>query len=416
MRNIATLAMKRFQMITEADARVLEYGSSVMLVAGGHVTPLAADTLKARRIALVREGADVDAEMLAPRADIRTVAIAGDHTSLTLKDAIIAHLRGRGLAVHDLGTNTSEPVDYPDTAGAVALQVARGEADAGIAIDGAGLGSTIAAQQAARRARRQVHRPHAGALRAGAQRRQRPGARVDARDHAGRAGDRRHVPGDADARSALYPAAREGPRSRAPPAELMPPLDVQRLIQIIVEELAATAALPVPTRCACHSLLYECCPDRLRGVLDAGATRLGLHATGGAPGGVASMIDHTLLKPDATRKDIEALCREAAEYKFASVCVNPTWVALCAPLLQGSGVRVCSVVGFPLGATTADTKHYETRRAIFDGAREIDMVINVGALKSGDLRVVERDIEAVTVPCRGRGAEQGDHRGGAADR
>jgi deoxyribose-phosphate aldolase len=183
----------------------------------------------------------------------------------------------------------------------------------------------------------------------------------------------------------------------------MPPLDVQRLIQIIVEELAATAALPVPARCACHSLLYECCPDRLRGVLDAGATRLGLHATGGAPGGVASMIDHTLLKPDATRKDIETLCREAAEYKFASVCVNPTWVGLCALLLQGSGVKVCSVVGFPLGATTADTKHFETRRAIFDGAREIDMVINIGALKSGDLRLVERDIESVTVPCRESG-------------
>jgi ribose 5-phosphate isomerase B len=139
--------MKRFQMITEADARVLEYGSTVMLVAGGHVTPLAADTLRARRIAVVREGVDVDAEALAPRADIRTVAIAGDHTSLILKDAIIAHLRGRGLAVHDLGTNTDEPVDYPDTAGAVALQVARGEADAGIAIDGAGLGSTIAANK-----------------------------------------------------------------------------------------------------------------------------------------------------------------------------------------------------------------------------------------------------------------------------
>ena len=184
----------------------------------------------------------------------------------------------------------------------------------------------------------------------------------------------------------------------------MPPLDIARLIEIIVEELAATAAAPSPTRCACHSLLYECCPDRLRGVLDAGATRLGLHATGGAPGGVAAMIDHTLLKPDAARKDIEALCREASEYGFASVCVNPTWVALCAQLLAGSTVRVCSVVGFPLGATTPDTKHYETRRAIFDGAREIDMVINVGALKSGDLRVVERDIEAVTAPCRETGA------------
>src|SRR5262249_52336750 len=139
--------MKRFQMITEADARMLEYGSSVILVKGGHVTPLAEDTLRARRISVVRESGDVELEVLAPRSDVRTVAIAGDHTSVKLKEAIVAHLRGRGLAVHDLGTNSSEPVDYPDTAGAVALQVARGEADAGIAIDGAGLGSTIAANK-----------------------------------------------------------------------------------------------------------------------------------------------------------------------------------------------------------------------------------------------------------------------------
>jgi len=181
--------------------------------------------------------------------------------------------------------------------------------------------------------------------------------------------------------------------------------EVQRLVEIIIEELAAAgASRPVPDRCACHSVLYECCPDRLRGVVDAGATRLGLHAAGGAAGNVASMIDHTLLKPDATRRDIEMLCREAAEYGFATVCVNPTWVALCAHALRDSAVKVTSVVGFPLGATTPDVKHYETRRAIFDGAREIDMVINVGALKSDDLRLVERDIEAVTAPCREAGA------------
>jgi len=184
----------------------------------------------------------------------------------------------------------------------------------------------------------------------------------------------------------------------------MQPPDIQRVIQIIVEELAAASSAQAPPRCACHSVLYECCPDRLRGILDAGATRIGLHAAGGATTGVSAMIDHTLLKPDAARKDIETLCREAAEYTFASVCVNPTWVATCARLLRATGVKVCSVVGFPLGATTPDTKHYETRRVIFDGAREIDMVINVGALKSGDLRLVERDIEAVTMPCREAGA------------
>ena len=141
--------MKRFQMITEADARVLEYGSTVTLVAGGHVTPLAHDTLAERRVSLVREGSDVDAAALAPAAEIKTLAIGGDHTSLALKSAILQHLRGRGVAVHDLGTNSSEPVDYPDTAAAVALQVARREADAGIVIDGAGLGSTIAANKIA---------------------------------------------------------------------------------------------------------------------------------------------------------------------------------------------------------------------------------------------------------------------------
>jgi len=181
-------------------------------------------------------------------------------------------------------------------------------------------------------------------------------------------------------------------------------VDLERLVQIIVEELAAAKGLPSPVRCGCHAVLYECCPSRIAAVVDAGATRLGLHATGGGAGDVATMIDHTLLKPDATKREIEAICREASEYGFASVCVNPTWVALCAKLLRGSTPVVCSVVGFPLGATTPDTKQYETRRAIFDGAREIDMVINVGALKSGDLHLVERDIQAVTSACREGGA------------
>lgn len=134
-------------MVTEADARVLDYGSTIVLVAGGHITPLAQDTLTARRITVVSEGTDPDAADLAPTATIRTVAIAGDHTSLALKSAIVLHLRSRGVAAHDLGTTTSDPVDYPDTAAAAALAVARGEADAAIVIDGAGLGSTIAANK-----------------------------------------------------------------------------------------------------------------------------------------------------------------------------------------------------------------------------------------------------------------------------
>lgn len=187
---------------------------------------------------------------------------------------------------------------------------------------------------------------------------------------------------------------------------MLTPQDLQRLIDIITEEVVAAQAPKgaAQLRCGCHSVLFDCCPDRLRGVIDAGASRLGMHAAGGAAGGVSTMIDHTLLKPDATRADIEKLCREAAEFHFATVCVNPVWVATAAALLRGSGVGVCSVVGFPLGATTSEVKNYETRRAIFDGATEIDMVINIGALKSGDLRTVERDIEAVVEPCRQCGA------------
>ena len=134
-------------MVTEADARVLDYGSTIVLVTGGHITPLADDTLRARRISVVREGTDPDSARLAPIAEIRTVAIAGDHTSVALKAALVQHLRSRGLTAHDLGTATSEPVDYPDTAAAAAIAVARGEADAAIVIDGAGLGSTIAANK-----------------------------------------------------------------------------------------------------------------------------------------------------------------------------------------------------------------------------------------------------------------------------
>lgn len=142
--------MKRFEIITEADARLLDTGETVELRKGGHVTPLAADTLKARRVTVVAEGLlDRSHEGLAPAADIRRVAIGSDHTGLSLKAAIVAALRGKGMAVDDLGTLTTDPVDYPDTAARVARSVARGEADAGIVIDGAGVGSAIAANKIA---------------------------------------------------------------------------------------------------------------------------------------------------------------------------------------------------------------------------------------------------------------------------
>jgi len=140
--------MKRFDIITEADARVLARGETVSLARGGHVTPLAADTLKERRVLVVKDGeAPPDEQLLAPRADIRTVAIGSDHAGIKLRRTLVQYLRGRGLAVDDRGTDSTDPVDYPDTAADVAESVARGDADAGIVIDGAGIGSAIAANK-----------------------------------------------------------------------------------------------------------------------------------------------------------------------------------------------------------------------------------------------------------------------------
>jgi ribose 5-phosphate isomerase B len=141
--------MKTFDIITEADARTLEIGSSVTLQPGGHVTPLAADTLKARRVTVLSGVTDAGLDGLAPVADIKSLAIGSDHSGVALKARLRDHLRQRGLSVLDVGTEGSEPVDYPDIAAQVARLVARKEVDAAIVIDGAGLGSAIAANKVA---------------------------------------------------------------------------------------------------------------------------------------------------------------------------------------------------------------------------------------------------------------------------
>jgi ribose 5-phosphate isomerase B len=142
--------VKRFEIITESDARTLPYGETIQLARGGQVTPLARDTLRERRITVEIEGAaPPDASALVPRADISSVVVGSDHTGIQLRKTLVEHLRGRGLRVLDVGTATPEAVDYPDIAEAVARPVARGEADAGIVIDGAGIGSAMAANKIA---------------------------------------------------------------------------------------------------------------------------------------------------------------------------------------------------------------------------------------------------------------------------
>jgi len=169
---------------------------------------------------------------------------------------------------------------------------------------------------------------------------------------------------------------------------------LDQLVEIITREVLA--AYP-PGSAGVHDQQWvQSNPDGARQVVDAGAdrltTRLGVK---NIAADMASKIDHTLLKPQATEDQIRQLCAEAREFKFATVCVNPTWTALCASLLVGSPVKVCNVIGFPLGATLPEVKAFEAQRCIALGAREVDMVINIGALKSRQYDVVENDIAAV---------------------
>ena len=181
------------------------------------------------------------------------------------------------------------------------------------------------------------------------------------------------------------------------------PVLIEEVLRAVLERLAAAPADEPP--CACHAAPGGCCPDRFGRFLGHGADRFGLRASpAGYPRDVARAIDHTLLKPEATRAQIEVLCREAREHGFATVCVNPTWVPLCSELLRGSESRVCTVVGFPLGATLPEVKAYEAARVTAEGACEVDMVMNVGALKSGDYRLVARDVAAVVEASRAAGA------------
>ena len=190
---------------------------------------------------------------------------------------------------------------------------------------------------------------------------------------------------------------------------------VEQLVEVITREVLVAmaeqqqrAAVPEGEQCqfsCAEGVCVHTCFDRAGMVVSAGAERLS-STIGVVPQepNLARMIDHTLLKPDATPDQIAQLCFEARKHGFASVCVNPTWVTLCAQLLQGSPVKVCTVIGFPLGASAPEVKSFETQNAIDQGATEIDMVINIGALKARDLDLVAKDIRGVVSASHSRGA------------
>ncbi len=301
------MAAPRFAIITEADARQIEPGSTVELEHGGHVTPLAWDTLRARRVTVVPAGT-VDPALpadLAPVTPVARVAIGADHTGLALKAALVEHLRQAGKAVTDHGTSTPDPVDYPDIAAAVGARrgAPRGRRRHRDRRRGSGIGDRR--QQDPRRPRRDVHHADARAVRARAQRRQRARARRDARVAGRGSRDRRRLAVDADARGAVPAPAAEDPRgsrtgSDGHAVRRSRAAHRDRRGRSDGREPAARRRGARATPCSRTAVRRVC-----RASSTPAPTRLGVHAAGGAPAGVAGLIDHTLLKPDATRQEIE---------------------------------------------------------------------------------------------------------------
>jgi deoxyribose-phosphate aldolase len=305
------------------------------------------------------------------------IALGADHGGFELKEQLRSYLREQGHSIRDLGTNSKEPVDYPKIAKAVADLVSAGTVRFGIVVDGAGIGSAMAANKVpgvlaaaaynetlARNAR---EHNDANVLTLGA-------GQVDV-ETAKRIVDvflttectvdrhRKRV-------SMIRDLDRKGARNvnRNPGGDLS------------TEDMARIA-------------------DRVRELLQPGGGATATPAAVIPPDQLVKLIDHTLLKPEATDADIAKLCDEAARYGFYSVCVNPTWVAKARTLLRGTNVKICAVVGFPLGAQSPQIKTLEARRALREGAKEIDMVINIGALKSKDDLLVARDIRGVVEVC-----------------
>ncbi|MEE8339959.1 MAG: deoxyribose-phosphate aldolase [Xanthomonadales bacterium] len=326
---------------------------------------------------------------------LKRIALGADHGGFDLKALLAAHLRKAGHQVEDVGTSSREVVDYPVFARAVAEAVSQGRADVGIIIDGAGIGSCMVANKvpgvraalaydlsSARNSREHndanVLTLGAGFIGAGL------AEQIVNLWLATECTEPRHLK-----RVAMFDEERVDLN--------LSDQDLERVVTRLHQILGPMTNAEPKSACVGDN------PETAREFVRLGATGLTSVAPaerpGSIPGDLARYIDHTLLKPNATEEQIRTLCAEALEYNFRSVCVNPTWVSLAAGLLRGSEVLTCTVVGFPLGANEPTIKAIEARRAIRNGAREIDMVINIGALKGGDDALVLRDIRAVVEDC-----------------
>jgi deoxyribose-phosphate aldolase len=304
------------------------------------------------------------------------IAVGADHGGFELKQQLAEYLRTQGHDVHDCGTTSKEPVDYPLFARAVAALVASGQVDFGLMVDGAGIGSAMTANKV-------------------------PGVRAAACYNETLAqSSREHNDanvltlgsGQTDFEAAkgivtvFLGSTCTVDRHRAR----------VRLIRDIEGEYMSSSGPPGKADLSAEDV--QRIADRVRQLLAGeGASDASRPAIPASK--LAGLIDHTLLRPEATPADIQRLCEEARKYGFFSVCVNPTYVRQCKQLLHGSAVKVCCVVGFPLGAQPPEIKALEARRAIREGAQEIDMVINIGALKAKDDGLVRKDIRGVVEAC-----------------
>ncbi len=369
---------------------------------------------------------------------MQTVAIGADHGGFELKGQLIEHLRARGFTVEDCGTHSTEAVDYPKIAAEVAQRVADGRAGVGVIIDGAGIGSSMTANKfpgvrAAlcydlSSARNSREHNNANVLTLGAsliggglakqivdtfldtqctaERHLRRAAMIDQIDSQFRTGGSPQKP-TLETVESKPAAAKPASKTETILSELSE-ADLKRVADRISQMLGSAgghAGHACTEACGFCQSCADMNPELVRSFINLGADRI-MHRGGGetVPKDIAKYIDHTLLRPDATYDQVTKLCKEAREFGFASVCVNPCYVKHCAGLLRGSPVKVCTVIGFPLGANEPETKALEARRAIREGATEVDMVINIGALKSGRDELVYKDIRAVVEAAMDGGA------------
>ncbi len=315
------------------------------------------------------------------------IAIGGDHGGFEMKQALAAYALTKGHKVQDCGTHGTAPVDYPDIAKAVAELVASGRCDVGVIVDGAGIGSAMAANKVPGVLAAACYnvalanncREHNGAnvLTLGSGQTSLADARriLDVFLTTDCTEDRHQKRIDKIlAIESCGVAAGAAAGAAAGLSSSISAQDMQRINQRVAELSGGSGAASFAS------------PSASNGELDSAA--------------IAQYVDHTVLKPEASRADVIKLCEEAREFQFFSVCVNPSYAREAKKALAGCKVKVCCVVGFPLGAQPPESKAMEARRAIREGAKEIDMVINVGAVKSGDEDYLLHDIRTVVEACR----------------